>query len=147
MYICKLRGKTISGQALSCGVMQPVQKRKKQMSSLDVLKVTKCTTWLLVLPQHTHTNTRRTPLFLRARSSPAQSYSCCGRSRGGQGEAWEMGSLPPPWQLDQNGPGAREPLLTAVRWPYLAQANSSILLITFPVEPFGPQWRSFANKA
>lgn len=39
------------------------------------------------------------------------------------------------------------PLPTIAWWPYFVPPNSSILLISFPVELFGPQWRSFANKS
>lgn len=107
MYICKLRGKTISGQALSCGVLQPVQKRKKQMSSLDVLKVTKCMTRLLALPQHTHTNTRRTPLFLRAEAPRPKATVAAGGAEEGRGKPGRWAACLPHgnWIKMVPGPG------------------------------------------
>lgn len=120
--------------ALSCA---SCSQSKKTMPFWIFLRSLKCI-WLphLFAP----TNWGRGPHPQRC-SSLAWSSKCLKekqRSAGETCEAPETGSnSPPSQQFDQNGPrdALASPFPTPAPWPYLARANSSILLITFPIEP------------
>lgn len=95
---------------------------------------------------------RSTPILRTAAHWPKATMAEGGaeKGRGSLWSPWDSEKQPSSstaiwskWSQGHSSP----PLLTVARWPSLAQASSLILLISFPVELFGPQWRSSANKA